>query len=606
MKPVATQLRTPWADEALNADSPLAQYPRPQRERDEWLCLNGTWDYAIRPSSSARLVNEYPPDSYDGRIRVPFALETVASGVTRELLPDETLFYRRLVELPPAWRARRVALNFEAVDYLAAVWVNGQLVGDHRGGYLPFSVELPKAERLEIVVGVRDPGPAGRQQYGKQSEKAPKDIWYTPTSGIWQTVWAEPLPANAITSVVATSYADLNGFTIIADTEQHCRIAVRVECPDGSEITVAGKPGEPIEVALPYIRPWTPDDPYLYRLEVSNGTDRVISWAGLRTVAIGRIPGARRFERPAILLNGKPLFVNAVLDQGYWPESGMTAPSDEALIFDLQQLKDLGYNGVRKHIKVESRRFYHHADRLGMLVLQDVVNGGRPRVGIPRSRIVMALDWQTRDKTRRGLAAAGRDSQQNRYEFEADMAAMIKLLRGHPSIVMWVIFNEGWGQYHTARLERRVRRLDPTRLIDPASGWFDQRGGDFRSRHRYVLKLQRPPRRDRRPFFLSEFGGFSLATEGHQWEGDGKFGYRFCADSASLGKALAKLYREQLIPLVRHGLRACVYTQLSDVEIEANGLFSYDRQVLKPDADLLRSLNAELDAAFDAALTRRK
>ena len=241
MKPVATQLRTPWADEALNADSPLAQYPRPQRERDEWLCLNGTWDYAIRPSSSARLVNEYPPDSYDGRIRVPFALETVASGVTRELLPDETLFYRRLVELPPAWRARRVALNFEAVDYLAAVWVNGQLVGDHRGGYLPFSVELPKAERLEIVVGVRDPGPAGRQQYGKQSEKAPKDIWYTPTSGIWQTVWAEPLPANAITSVVATSYADLNGFTIIADTEQHCRIAVRVECPDGSEITVAGK-----------------------------------------------------------------------------------------------------------------------------------------------------------------------------------------------------------------------------------------------------------------------------------------------------------------------------------------------------------------------------
>ena len=206
-----------------------------------------------------------------------------------------------------------------------------------------------------------------------------------------------------------------------------------------------------------------------------------------------------------------------------------------------------------------------------MLVLQDVVNGGRPRAGIPRSRIVMALDWQTRDKTRRGLVAVGRDSQQNRYEFEADMAAMIKLLRGHPSIVMWVIFNEGWGQYHTARLERRVRRLDPTRLIDPASGWFDQRGGDFRSRHRYVLKLQRPPRRDRRPFFLSEFGGFSLATEGHQWEGDGKFGYRFCADSASLGKALAKLYREQLIPLVRHGLRACVYTQLSDVEIEANG-----------------------------------
>lgn len=601
MNPVVTDLRTPWADEALNAECPLAQYPRPQLERPQWLCLNGSWDYAIHESSSCGLADEPLPAAYDGQIRVPFALETVASGVTRELRADETLFYRRIVELPPEWRDHRVVLNFEAIDYQAAIWVNGRLAGQHRGGYLPFSVELPAGYgRPEIVVGVRDPGPAGRQQYGKQAEKVPKDIWYTATSGIWQSVWVEPLPANAITSVAAISYGDLDGFSIAVETEKPCQVVIRVYGPDGSEVSATGRSGHSVEVALPHVRPWTPDDPYLYRLEVRNDGDRVASWAGLRTISLGRIPGARRSQRPVIVLNGMPLLLNAPLDQGYWPESGMTAPSDEALIFDLEELKGLGFNGVRKHIKVESRRFYHHADRLGMLVVQDVVNGGRPRVSIPRSRLVMMLDWQTRDKTRRGLLAAGRESKQNRDEFEADMAGMIALLRCHPSIAMWVVFNEGWGQYHTSRLERQVRALDPTRLVDPASGWFDQRGGDFRSRHRYVLKLQRPPRRDRRPYFISEFGGFTMAADGHLWEGAGRFGYRFYDNADELNLAFAKLYREQLIPLVAHGLRACVLTQLSDVEIETNGLFSYDRRVLKPDAGLLRELNAELYAAFDS------
>lgn len=606
MKPIATRLRTPWADEALEAELPLAEYPRPQLQRAEWVCLNGSWEYAVTPSAAGDLADEVLPVDYDGHIRVPFALETVASGVTRRLQDDETLFYRRLIELPAQWSSKRLMLNFEAVDYEAAVWVNRQLAGEHRGGYLPFSIELPTGSRkLEVVVGVRDPGPAGRQQYGKQSEGAPKEIWYTPTSGIWQSVWVEPVPANPITSVFATSYADLNGFSIIVETERPSAIAIRVEGPNGSEVTVGGEAGGSIEVALPYIRPWTPDDPYLYRLEVSNGEDRVVSWAGLRTISLGRIPGARRLERPAVLLNGMPLLLNTPLDQGYWPESGMTAPSDQALVFDLQELKGLGFNGVRKHVKVESRRFYHHADRLGMLVVQDVVNGGRPRVSIPRSRLVMMLDWQTRDKTRRGLAAAGRESRRNRDEFEADLVGMIELLRGHPSIVAWVIFNEGWGQYHTSRLERRVRHLDPTRLIDPASGWFDQRGGDFRSRHRYVLRLQRPPRRDRRAYFISEFGGFNMIADGHLWEGAGSFGYRFYDNADDLNTALTKLYCDQLIPLTAFGLRGCVYTQLSDVEIETNGLFSYDRQTLKPDAGLLRELNTRLYAAFDSLATGR-
>ena len=281
----------------------------------------------------------------------------------------------------------------------------------------------------------------------------------------------------------------------------------------------------------------------------------------------------------------------------------MTAPHDDALVFDLQSMKDLGFNGVRKHIKVESRRFYHHADRLGMLVLQDVVNGGRPRVGIRTSGVVMALGLHVGDTSRRAHRLAGRADAANRIAFEADVAGMVRMLAPHPSVIGWVVFNEAWGQYDSRRIEGRVRELDPTRVVDAVSGWFDQGAGDFRSRHRYVLRLAPPPAKDSRPFLLSEFGGHNLAVPGHAWEASGTFGYRFHDDPAALDAALGKLWREELIPLVAAGLRGCVYTQVSDVETEANGLYTYDRRVLKPDADLLRTLNAELAAAFDALWT---
>ena len=574
---------------------PLPEYPRPLLDRADWLNLNGPWQYAVIESDADDLAEQALPTEFKGEIIVPFAIETPASGVQRAFTPEQTLVYRRHIELPADWAGQQVALNFEAVDHECVIFLDGKIVGRHTGGYLPFSIVLPAGTTGgELVVAVRDPSDTGGQPYGKQALK-PNAIWYTATSGIWGTVWAEPLPANPIDRVLAEALPGLDGFTITVDSAEPAGFEVEIELAPGRHLTAAGTTGSPLQVRVPEPRLWSPAEPHRYRLVVRSGQDRVESWAALRRVEIGPIPGARRRERDAVLLNGEPVFLNTPLDQGYWPETGMTPPTDGALVFDLEAMRELGFNGVRKHIKVESRRFYDHADRLGMLVVQDFVNGGRPRVTIAESRIVIALDAHRGDTSRRAHAKAGRRNARNRIEYEYFVAELIEHLRGHPSVVCWVIFNEAWGQYDTDRIEAWVRRLDPTRLIDAASGWYDQGGGDFRSRHRYVLPLMRPPRRDRRPYFISEFGGYNLALDNP----DGtQFGYRFHTDAAALDKALAKLYRRQLIPLVRHGLRGAVYTQLSDIEIETNGLYSYDRQTRKVDAAALRVLNARLYAAF--------
>ncbi len=608
--PHATSLRTPWADAAIGAEHPLPEYPRPMLERSEWASLNGAWEYAIRSLSGGGAGDEAPePQGYEGSITVPFAIETVASGVTRLLAADEHLVYRRVFAVPPAWQGRRVALNFEAVDYEASVWVNGAKRGVHRGGYEPFTIDAGTAAELEIVVVVHDPGPGGGQQYGKQSD-TPGGIWYTATSGIWGSVWAEPLPNTAITYVTAHTHADRGGFDVLVETDASGgasggapgEVTVAVALPDGGELTVTGAAGHPIPVALESPRLWSVADPYRYALSITAGGDTVQSWAGVRTVELGPAPGVgvAAGERDFVLLNGEPIFINSVLDQGYWPESGLTAPSDAALIFDLEQLKALGFNSVRKHIKLESRRFYDHADRLGILIIQDIVNGGKPRVSINQSAAIQVLDQHFDDTSRGALAAAGRSSKTNRAEFEADVANTVRLLDPHASVVCWTLFNEAWGQYDTDRLEGVLRGLDSSRLIDAASGWYDQGGGDFRSRHRYKLRLKKPPAKDRRPYFVSEFGGHNLAAPGHMWEASGKFGYKFHSDTSKLNEGLDDLWRAQLIPLVAHGLRACVYTQVSDVETESNGLFTYDRRLLKPSAELMREVNAELYAAFAA------
>ncbi|GAA2181605.1 glycoside hydrolase family 2 [Brooklawnia cerclae] len=587
-------MRSPWSD-ATSIDVPRPEYPRPMMARPRWQSLNGSCEYAVRPARGA-IEDERPPGEFDGAIVVPFAIETPASGVERALRPDETLFYRRHLDLPGAWAGERVALNFEAVDHEAVVFVDGEPVGRHRGGYLPFTVEVP-AGASELVVVVRDPTDKGTQQHGKQA-LAPGGIWYTATSGIWQDVWAEPLPGNAITRVTTSTWRGLDGIDVLVSCEHACEVTIEVGLPGGGQALVRGVAGEPIGVPIPDARPWSPDDPWLYPLTVTTADDEITAWAAIRTVGLRPIPGAGPLERPAVVLNGRPILLNTPLDQGYWPESGLTAPSDEALVFDLRRMRDLGFNGVRKHVKVESRRFYHHADRLGMLVVQDVVNGGRPRVGTRGSQLAMALNLHVEDRSRRAHKAAGRGSAADREEFAADLVGMIDHLSPHPSVVCWVIFNEAWGQFDTRRLEKLVRRSDPTRLVDAASGWYDQGGGDFRSRHRYVLRLHKPPSHDRRPFLLSEFGGYNLSVPGHTGNEHPAFGYKFFASGKELDEALASLYREQLIPLVEQGLRGCVYTQVSDVEGETNGLLTYDRAVLKPNEELLRQLNRELNEAF--------
>lgn len=601
--------------------------------RAEWSSLDGPWDHAIRPSGSGSLSGEPAPERYDGRIVVPFAVECALSGVRKPLQPDETLWYRRTVRVPAAWAGRRVILNFEAVDYLTAVFADGVLLGTHRGGYLPFSFELPASRNgagtgvgdaagsgsagIEVVVAVRDPSDAGLQQRGKQSLH-PAGILYTATSGIWQSVWMEPLPAeNAITGIRTDVRADLTGVSIVVEAERPAGLRLSVSLPGGGELAVRGRSGEPVEIFVPAPRLWSPADPYLYGLRVEllgdqpetdaggdgAGTtavvDSVETYFAIRTVDVGPIDGAPAGTPPAIRLNGQPLFLNAPLDQGYWPESGMTPPADDALVFDIQAMQALGFNGLRKHVKVESRRFYWHADRLGMLVIQDAVSGGLNRAsGNAKIAAAMMLGINLGDESRHALRRAGRASTANRGEFEADLAGMAEHLRNHPSIIMWTVFNESWGQFESERVVGGLRRLDPTRLVDAVSGWHDQGGGDFRSRHTYIVKLRTPPRRDGRPYFISEYGGYNLAVPGHMWDEKARFGYKFYEDASRLGTGFARLMRDQVLPLVRRGLRAVVYTQLSDVEIESNGFYTYDRGVLKFDAETVRALNDELYAEF--------
>lgn len=588
-------------------------YPRPMLERSAWVSLDGDWDYAVRLAAGDVAddpIVEPEPAGWDGTIRVPYAIEWEASGVARPLLPWEVLFYRRRVAIPEGWRGGRVAFNFEAVDHRCVVRIDGEVVGGHRGGYLPFSVELPDTTRpeVEVVVVVRDE--TGLQQRGKQS-LTPSNIWYTATSGIWGPVWMEPLPARAIRQVTAVSAPGLDSLVVTVDAEAPGPVTVRVE--GASEVD--GVTGRPIRIPVPGPRPWSPSDPHLYRLSVACGAsgggtaeaagqaagDTVTSWAALRTVGVGPIPGAPG-ARDAILLNGEPIFLNTPLWQGYWPATGLTAPSDDALVADLEAVRDMGFNGVRVHVKVESRRFYHAADRLGLLVVQDAVSGGRPFTGLRGSGIIQATGAaRVGDRSRWFWARVGRSDAANRQEFTDELAQLVAHLAGHPCVVMWVPFNEAWGQFDARGAEALVRRLDPTRLVDQVSGWFDQGGGDVVSRHRYVLRLRPPPgrgRKDRRPFSLSEFGGLNLAVPGHVWGENSRFGYRFLEDADALAVELTRLYREELIPLVGAGLRAATYTQVADVETETNGLLTYDREVVKVPVELMRRLNGELYAAL--------
>jgi beta-galactosidase/beta-glucuronidase len=579
-------MKTPWAPAS---PIPLPEYPRPQMRRPDWINLNGPWEYAI-------LAGEAPaPKAYDGTILVPYAIESGLSGVRKPLLPGQRLWYRRTFAVPPQ-PGNRILLHFGAVDDECMVWVNGRQIGEHRGGYLPFTFDITEAlfdDGNELVVAVRDPTDAGLQQRGKQVLH-PKGIWYTAVSGIWQTVWLEIVPEVSIGSLKLTPDLDSGTLTVAVRIRGDAAgVSVRAQTGHrGGDISIDGGPDAgPLRLVIPDPRAWTPDDPYLYDLSVQlirdgRVLDEVESYFAMRKFGLVKDRGGHlRFA-----LNNRPMFLYGPLDQGYFPDGLYTPPSEEAMLFDLEYTKRIGCNMIRKHIKVEPLRWYYHCDRLGLIVWQDMPNGG-----LIDGEVVATLSLIFgfhRNDTRR-LSRFGRADPENRERFRNELQGMIDHLYNAACIAVWVPFNDSWGQYHAREVAEWVRSFDPTRLVDHASGWFDQGGGDFQSRHVYVKRLKRP-KPDRRAFVLSEFGGYSLKRPGHMWDESRKFGYRFFDTPEELTVAYLRLLDKELKPLIPQGLAAAIYTQTTDVEIEINGYLSYDRRVEKMDAQKLRQAHAGL------------
>jgi hypothetical protein len=568
-KPAEAPLMTRWAAE-VDPAAPLPEYPRPQMVRKDWLNLNGLWEFA--PAAEG----EAPPfgKTLEGRILVPFCVESALSGVGER---RERVWYRKVVKVPSFWREAHtgVLLHFGAVDFEADVYVNGKHLANHKGGFDPFTVDANRAMRLadaemEIIVGVFDPSDGGTQPRGKQVAK-PEGIWYTPVTGIWQTVWMEPVGMNPIEGLRITP--DVAGERVLVKVTSRRPaddLIVEVSTPKGVVATGRGSSGKAISLALPSPRLWTTEDPFLYDLTVRTerrhrDQDEVRSYFAMREVSLGKDDaGITR-----IMLNGEPVFQVGLLDQGYWPDGLYTAPTDEALRFDLEQAKALGFNMVRKHVKVEPQRWYYHADRLGLLVWQDMPSGDA-YIG-PRDA----------DITRTPESGA---------QFERELAAMIENLGNHPSIIMWVPYNEGWGQWETARIAAMVKELDPTRLVNSASGWTDRGVGDVHDWHIYPGPGSPVPE-ENRAAVLGEFGGLGLGVDGHTWAKQ-TWGYQGMSDRAALTDRYVELLRRSYALRDDPGLSAVVYTQLTDVETECNGLLTYDRAVVKVDADAVRAANA--------------
>ena len=571
-------LMTPWG-EHLDENCILTEYPRPQMRRDSYLNLNGRWEYAITDSDEL-------PRRWDGTILVPFSPESALSGVGRSLQPGQTLWYRREVILPQGFIPAdgRLLLHFGAVDQETAVYWNGRLLGRHMGGYNAFTLDATDAlgPRNSLVVRVHDDTDASFHSRGKQKTRR-GGIWYTPQSGIWQTVWMEAVPRHYIESLRIVPLFDQSAVEVMVRCSQPLQCEATV---DGR--TVPFTSGEPARIPMPDFRAWSPEDPYLYDLSVTLGEDRVESYFGMRKMEVRADRGGVK----RLFLNGEPCFQSGLLDQGYWPDGLYTAPSDEALIYDIQTAKAMGFNLLRKHIKVEPMRWYYHCDRLGMLVWQDMPSGGG-KYRFSTITLPLVTGIHRRDNHYRAFARA---SSQGRGEYIDELEEMVGQLFNAPSVVLWVPFNEGWGQFDSTLVMERLRALDPTRPVDPASGWHDQGAGELRSLHVYFKPFRF--RRDRRgrALALSEFGGYNLRVDGHCFN-QKDYGYRRLPDAAALWRDFSRLYEREVLPAVPKGLCASVYTQLSDVEDELNGLMTYDRRVVKLDADEVRELNERLKEA---------
>ena len=582
---------------------PLAEYPRPAMRRDSCEILNGPWQYAITQTA------EYPA-AWQGSILVPYSPEAPASGVNRTLQPGQWLHYHRLFA-PPAGTGGRVLLHFGAVDYACAVQVNGHLAGDHRGGYWPFTLDITDllngTGRNSLWVAVQDPTGHGTQARGKQTLK-PGGMFYPAQSGIWQTVWLERVPDNYIQTLTVTPDYDARTVTVRVHTAKPGGAVNLWAMVRAGGVTIAEDWGsdeadQDGEVTLNILEehffPWSPDTPFLYDLTVGTtqgeeaGFDTVHSYFALRKWSCA--PDAHGVLR--FCLNDKPILLNGLLDQGYWPEGLYTPPSDAAVERELGEVKALGFNLLRKHAKIEPQRWYYHCDRLGLIVWQDIVNGGSAYnlwfVTYLTNVLQPLLRRFPDGRACRGLLSRAKPA--SREEYAQELADTVQALRCHPCIACWVPFNEGWGQFDAGKAVEALRTLDGTRLVDEASGWFDQGGGDVHSLHNYFYPLRIRPQK--RTVALSEYGGIAWPMPGHE-PPHKTYGYGTAKDRQELTARYKKLQLKTVLPQLEKGLSALVYTQLTDVEDEVNGLFTYDRAAVKPDANAVRSVNAALAAEF--------
>ena len=555
------------------SETPWQRYPRPQLRRDSFFNLNGDWDFAVCDS-------EPLPDHYGDTIRVPFCPESLLSGVHRHFPEGSFLFYRRFFTLPANFVRDRVLLHIGAADQALDCFVNGRAVGSHTGGYtaMTFDITDVLADHNEVVLRVRDDLRSPVLPYGKQTMRR-GGMWYTPVSGVWQTVWLESVPRQYVRSLSIRT--DDRQAMIDTGDERLCG-AVTVRTP-GGEITC------PLEKGRALVRPdaprlWSPADPYLYEFTLTAGEDRVESYFALRRLDVRQVNGTAR-----LCLNGKPLFFHGVLDQGYYSDGLYTPAAPECYEEDVRAMQKLGFNTLRKHVKVEPEEFYYQCDRLGMVVFQDMVNNGEYR--FVRDTLLPTLGVQ-----RRNDARLHRDPDA-RAAFLAGMEATVTQLKNHPCIVLWTIFNEGWGQFEGDNAYARLKELDPDRFVDTASGWFRPEQSDVDSRHIYFGPWRL--KAGNKPLLLTEFGGACLAVEDHLFHPDKAYGYSTCKTRAELAEKLRRLYETRILPAARAGLCGAIYTQLSDVEDEINGLITWDRRVVKVDAETMQPLARALQKAAE-------
>ena len=613
------QLYTRWG-ERLDSEHILQEYPRPILIRNtDYTILNGEWEYTFTENSER-------PVEYDGKILVPFSPECILSGVARQLKPEEYLWYRKEI-LFERWNVkterRHMLLHFGAVDQMCKVFVNDTLVTEHIGGYLPFSADITDyicEGKNELVVMVQDDSDTSYHARGKQKLES-DGMFYTAQSGIWQSVWLEEVSdkwvkhidtrikkyvekersEGCLETVKIEIYVESNKINEKIPVEIEIRFP-EIYSDSGSNLTetesflqrlpevmmtVQGKTNSWIEVEIPNPKCWNCEKPYLYYMHVTMQgyrpgnvcVDEVESYFAIRRFEIKN----DRHNIPRMYLNGKEHFQKGVLDQGYWPDGLYTGPSDEALIFDIREMKRMGFNMVRKHIKIEPERWYYHCDRLGMIVWQDMVNGGERYHHWFVTYLANVMSWLGLTMKDNHSRLLSRQNQDGRNEFVREVKETIKLLKNHPSICTWVIFNEGWGQFETKKITDMVRNLDPGSMIDSASGWFDQGTGDFQSVHNYFFPLKVKPEKIRAAV-LSEYGGFTFGVEGHV-ASEKKYGYGSYKTVSKYKKAYEQL-EDKVIHLKEEGLCGCVYTQWSDIEDEINGIYTYDRKINKLENDV--------------------